>query len=86
MRRAFAHDLREGGKQRMLAIRAVEPVISIAPAYDQTCGLELRQLILDGSEREKTQSRQLPCVKLLTAISEQQSQHLGPNRREQTME
>jgi len=65
VRRAFAHDLGHGGIQRVLRIRAVEPVISIASAHDQIRRLELYRIILNGSEREKTQSGQLTRVKFL---------------------
>jgi hypothetical protein len=86
MRGAFPHDLRYGGVQWMLRIGAIEPLITITSAHDQIRRFQLRQLILNRSEREKTQPRQLSRIQLLTWVCEQQPQHLRPNRRKQAME
>jgi hypothetical protein len=72
--------------ERMPGIRAVEPVISVAAAKDQIGRLELCQFILDRSQRQETESRQLTRVEFLPAIRKQQPQHFGPHRREQSME
>jgi hypothetical protein len=86
MRGAFAHDLRHGGVQWMLRIGAIEPLITITAAHDQIRRFQLRQLILNRSECEKTQSRQLPRIQLLAWVCEQKPQHLRAHHRKQSMQ
>lgn len=70
----------------MLRIGTVEPLVPIRPAQDEIGRFELRQFILNRSQGEKTQSRQLARIKLLPAIGEQQPQDLRPDRWEQAVE
>lgn len=70
MSRAFAHDLGQGREQRVLRIGAIEPMIPVRATQDQIRRLQLRQFILDRSESEKTQARQLSRIKLLPTIGE----------------
>jgi hypothetical protein len=81
VRGASAHELSQGGIERVLGIRAIEPLIPIASANDQVCGLELGKLILNRAQREKAKPRQLARVELLAALSKEQPQYLRPHDR-----
>ena len=84
--RAFANDLRQMAIQRVLRIRPIEPLITIAATDDQIRTFELGQFILHRSQREKAQSRKFAGIQLLSGIGEEQSQDLSAHDREQSME
>ncbi len=67
--------------QWVLGICAIKPLITIAAANDQIRRLKLGHLILNRSQCEKTEPRQLARIQLLAAVREQQSQHLGAHDR-----
>ena len=70
----------------MFGVRAEEPLIAVTAADDETCALELRQLILNRVHREETQTCQLAPIQFLAVISKQQPQHFCPNDREQPVQ
>jgi hypothetical protein len=86
VRGAFLNQLTQDSIKRVLGIRPIEPLIPVAAANDQVRRLELRNLILNRSQREKAKPRQLARVELLPAISKQQPQHLRAHDRKQSMQ
>jgi hypothetical protein len=86
LRVRFADELLQCWIERVLEIRPIKPLISVAAANDQVRRLELRNLILNRSQREKAKPRQLARVELLPAISKQQPQHLRAHDRKQSMQ
>jgi hypothetical protein len=84
--RAFANDLRQMAIQRVLRIRPIEPLITIAATENQIRAFEFAQFILHCSQRKEAQSCEFARIQLLSGIREEQSQHLGAHDREQCVE
>ena len=76
---AFLDHTNELGKEWMIAIGTIEPVIAIGPAGDQLNSAEFTKLVLHGRESESGHSHQLAHVTLLSRRREQQSQDFGAN-------
>jgi hypothetical protein len=64
-------------KKRVVAIRTIEPVISIGPAVDQAERTQDSQLFLNCSQGESAHQRQFPNITLRFRIREKQPQDLG---------
>ncbi len=86
MRGACADDLFQRAKQRVLRVRAIEPLVPIAAANNQLRSFELGEFILNRPQREEAQARQLARIQLLSRVREQQSQHFGAHDGEQPMQ
>ena len=67
--------------QWVLRICAIEPLITIAAAHDQIRRFKLGHLILNRSQCEKAEPRELARIQLFAGVREQQAQHLGAHNR-----
>ena len=71
MRRALDHRLSQRRIERVLWVRPIEPVISVAAAQDELCSLKLRQFVLHRLKREEASTRQLSHIQFLPWIGKQ---------------
>lgn len=69
----------------VLRVRSVEPMVAMAPAHNQSSGLQLRQFVLHCLQGEKAQPRQLTHIQLLKRIGEQEPQNLRSHDRKQSV-
>ena len=86
MRGGIDNEFPQRAIERVLAIRAIEPLIAIAPAGDQLSGFKFREFILHRLKREEREPRQLAHIQLLPGISEQQPENLRSDDREQLVQ
>ena len=83
---AFLDHTKELGKEWMIAIGTIEPVIAIGPAGDQLNSAEFTKLVLHRRESESAHSHQLAHVTLLSRRREQKSQDLSASFWKQDLE
>ena len=82
----FADYLNQTSIKRMLRVRAIKSMITIAPANNETSRLELSDFILNCSQRKRAQPCQLTRIQFRSAIGKQQSQNFRANQRKQSMQ
>ena len=83
---AFLDQAQEFGKERMIAIGIIEPVIAIGPVGDQLNSAELAKLVLHRAEGESAHPHQLAHIAFLSRGREKQSQDFGANSWKQDLE
>jgi hypothetical protein len=72
--------------KRMLGVRTIKSMITVAAANDETSRLEFGDFILNRPQRKRAQPCQLARIQFRTAIGEQQSQNFRANERKQSMQ
>ena len=82
----FADYLNQTSIKRMLCVRAIKSMITVAAADDEASRLEFGDFILDRSERQRTQPCQLARIQFRPAIGKEQSQNFRANQRKQSMQ
>ena len=82
---SFYHQTPQSHIKWMVRIGAIEAMITVGPAPEDSRGPQLGEFLLDGVLVQLAEPRQLAHVEFLARVGEQQPQDLGSNRREQTM-
>lgn len=80
--RSADDQLSQGDVERMFGIGAIEAVIAVAPAGDETSRFEFGQFILNGLEREPAQASEFPNVQFGPRIGEKQAKDFRAHLRE----
>src|SRR2546428_867669 len=71
------HNVRDGTEQGVIAVRAVESVVTIRPARNKLERAQLAKFILDCAQGKSAHPHQLAYITFLLRRCEEQSQYLS---------